>query len=173
MSIYDILRVICSFKKKIPAISHFVNWLENFTEWRLLSISSIPGWTFDDKCYLGGQKLVLTCPGVDIITPMHVYTIILCVICSFKNSPLFPIFVNWLENLTEWRLLSISSIPGWTFDDKCYLGGQKWRWTYPGGVILHRCLYGILWVSCSFNPNLPGLFCELKFLGGGGPLWPP
>ena len=24
------------------------------------------------------------------------------------------------------------------------------------------------------NPNLPGLFCELKFLGGGGgPLWPP
>ena len=23
-----------------------------------------------------------------------------------------------------------------------------------------------------FNPNLPGLFCELKFLGGG-PLWPP
>ena len=24
-----------------------------------------------------------------------------------------------------------------------------------------------------FNPNLPGLFCELKFLGGGGIMAPP
>ena len=36
--------------------------------------------------------------------------------------------------------------------------------------------YLIIWISDLiywFNPNLPGLFCELKFLGGGGPLWPP
>ena len=25
----------------------------------------------------------------------------------------------------------------------------------------------------AFNPNLPGLFCELKFLGGGGHYGPP
>ena len=95
-----------------------------------------PGWTFDDKCYLGGEKW-----HMPRWTPIASIYRLLWVMCSFKNSPLFPIFVNWLENLTKWRLLYMSSIPGWTFDDKRYLGGQKWLWPCPIGVMLHARLY--------------------------------
>ena len=136
---YGILWVSCSFKCLALALV-FVNWPDNLIEWRLLSISSIPGWTlnFDDKCYLGGQKWVWTCPGGVIIASMPIMYGILWVSCSFKCLALALVFVNWPDNLIEWRLLSISSIPGWTlnFDDKCYLGGQKWVWTCPGGVII-------------------------------------
>ena len=159
---YGILWVIffCSFKNS-PLFPICVNWLENLTKLTLLSTSSIPGWTFDDKCYLAGQKGVWTYPGGVIITPMRVYAIYSAWFVPLKT--LFPIFVNWLGKLTEWRLLSISSIPGWTFDDKCYLGGQNWLWPCPIGVmlharLLHSCMYGFLWVICSFKCLALALF---------------
>ena len=107
-----------------------------------------------------GSKMTLNLPRWTPIAPTPSIYRLLWVMCSFKNSPLFPIFANWLcrpfssvvrrpscvvrrpscvvrrpssvvRNLTKWRLLYISSIPGWTFDDKCYLGGQKWLWPCP------------------------------------------
>ena len=88
-----------------------------------------------------GWKMTLNLPRWTPIAPTPSIYHLLWVMCSFKNSPLFPIFVNWLENLTKWRLLYMSSIPGWTFDDKRYLGGQKWHWPCPIGVMLHAGLY--------------------------------
>ena len=137
----------------------------------IVYISSIPGWTFDDKCYLGGQKWLWPCPiGVmlhaRLLHPCIIMYGILWVICSFKCLALALVFVYWPDNLTEWRLLSISSIPGWTFDDKCYLGGQKWHWTCPGGFLLQpRHLYTVYcgWcVPLKIHRYFPFLLIDLK-----------
>ena len=69
-----------------------------------------------------------------------------------------------------------------------WIGGLSWRFSvssfcdffkWPFAISSHFLLFGksnpLIFQMCfiSLNPNLPGLFCELKFLGGGAIMAPP
>ena len=67
----------------------------------------------------------------------------------------------WSNDVNKYNTFSLQGTenPPFFFWDTRYKGGEQTAHPSPPPSV--------------FNPNLPGLFCELKFLGGGAIMAPP